>query len=1601
MITQQLDRWKRQQKNGLFFCWWFVCVSLIGGGMACMDPQKQAKDLTIRLIYSKSHLPSGQTELAGVVISKISLLDGKLEGTTLVYGLNENVKCSDNHARGEATKYVLLAQKKDESGRLLLEGAVPFSKELCESGTVKIVMMVPERVGELVVENKTGASQIAVFGPASVEGVLGHASTVFGDGRVMVLGGISAFSGELKVPPSLLRPQERGEYGGAFAGKGWVYDPEAAILRPVSEAKEIEGAFGRAFHSIAAQGDKGWLVGGWSSMGWASVLSFALPPVSSATIHEHGEMPISGRLEQPSPQVAGHLIVEGSGTMVASKDLALIGGQRPEGSTTPPGNPPPACLAGEEQIFLTMHAVAVLQSSQEVVVSGGLWSRRDGSLLPPRFSNMIWRAPFAQMQGQPSFCATTPAAGDITIRAILKDGKHLSLVPGELPEQAGWAGHSMTAIGDKILVYGGFSLPPDGWPWPEGSAPLRGEFFRSNLFVRQRAYWLTVDGEKWVWSPITLQEGKPETGSNCLVGDLGARAMHQATRLLDGRILLSGGIRCLSSDTTTPPAPRCAMADMLHSRSVLLYTPRVFAEGAVLPSQLVYQCVGGGGTHKDESQDRPIPRLFHTATRLPSGQILLWGGLTSGGPATGLRLAGRVELFSPRLRFGALVDNVPSPETTDDGGPQESPEENIRPDGGPPEGTEPFSPETTEPSNPELRPETVGPDATPPPRTLMRHLAVSGKLQGLRTLIGNDQEINLFFALQGTITRLDGSVLESEDTGTAWSLMRMRFYANFAKNQWVEYDHARVIPRIKDSAQWDIVLDPQDPHRAVLAIRCSDIANKDIPISPRNPTPLSLCKVRGTETDGLAVLRLGSVKDIDEKYYAYAPLSSFLVEGNLDLHRLRVRGTGHADLVLIGKGGGPIFLDVLGSIQSRSLPTDSPYALVFKFGSAPPMQLESFSLVSFRSLVMGGFGKVVDYVWLKDSTDTRCLLASVKGAGVFEAIRSDVSTPTNPFSVGSFEGISQEGVFLACYNGAFDATRTWKMALHDAVSVKRPKQLLASQKVGQARLYVSFDEELNSAIKPHVLVLSDKAQILDTWQLKDGKQTEMTLLSDPNGGGEVPLYMAQTSSGLPWYEMFSSPSWFIYAPELSATPQGYAFTMKSPSPIAPDYWRDSFVSRASLASHGGMLAVAGLLSTSETFEVNAHDLRPVPVSGFGIFLWAREMLSDAPSPQCEPTQLGPIAVCRCEQVCRGCCGPLGLCRQTGESAKLDPLPFYCGNPKQTCAICDKQTADGCNASGACSCGGRLACSSQQRCEGAPGSKACRECKPRSVTISVNGSAYATGSVWSVRSGEDVTVSASGYLHRVPETTAATHQSLVVGIWREGYGVEAWGCAYHKEIKTMDCSASAPAPFPGPLDRGTRSPNPPKAPLWLSSGGAQYTMLAIPMVGNFPSCQDAMNAFEAMPPTELVQKAKIGYLNVESSVCAGTFIALETVSLADANQTVFPGLVARAKLGGALHANFTARLASSSDSWFSFVLVDGLGNFVPNVACFGPFSPVNYCPPNNPKQTGLISYALPAGLGAGRYFFRVAYYESATSCNTTPSSKLFPRWATLGEVILEP
>lgn len=1589
-MTQQLDRWKRQKKNGLFFFWWLVCVSLMGGGMACVDPQKEAKKLTLRLIYSKSHLPSGQNELGGVVISKISLSDGKQEGTKLTQGLNENVNCSENHSRGEAIKYVLLAQKKDESGHLLLEGAVPFSKELCESGTVKIVMMVPERVGELVVENNPGTSQSPIFGPASVGGVLGHAGAVFGDGRVLVSGGISAFSGELKVPPSLLRPQTRGEYGGSFAEKGWVYDPEAATLRPVSEATEIKGAFGRAFHSLTAQANKGWMVGGWSSStGWASVLSLTLPPVSSTTIHDLGEMAISGRLEQPSAQAAGHLIVEGNGTLVASKDLALIGGQSPEGPTNLPDPSLPPCLAGEEQIFLTMHASAILESSQEVVVSGGVWSRRDGSLLPPRFSNMIWRAPFSHLQGQTLFCATTPTAGDITIRAILKDGKYLSLVRGELPERAGWAGHSMTAIGDKILVYGGFSLPLDGWPWPEGSAPLRGEFFRNHLFVRQRAYWLTVESGRWVWSPITLQEGNPEAGSNCLISDLGARAMHQATRLLDGRILLSGGIRCLPSDTTTPPALRCGMEEMLHPRSVLLYTPRVFAQKAILPSRLVYQCVGGGGTHKDESQDRPIPRLFHTATRLSSGQILLWGGLTSGGATSGLRVAGRVELFSPRLRFGAWVDEVPSPETTD-GGPQESPEENIRPDGGPPE--------TSEPPSPEPQPETIGPDATPPPHTLMRHLAVNGYLQGLRTLIGDKQEIHLFFALQGTITRLDGSVLESEDTGTAWSLMRVRFLADFNNKRWVEYDHARVIPRIKEASQWDVVLDPQHSDRAVLAIRCSDILKKDILISPKNPTLLPLCKVGGAVAEGLAVLRLGLVKDVDGEYYPYSPLSSFLVRGNLELRRLRVRGTGHADLVLIGKGGGPISLDVLGSTQSVSLPTGSSYALVLRFGSADPPPLESFSLAFFRSLPSSGFGNVVDYVWMRDATDTRCLLASVKGAGVFEAIRWDVSSLSVPFSLGNFEGVSQEGVFVACYNGAFDATRTWKMVLHDATSVKRPKQILALQKAGETRLYMSFDEELNSTSKPHVLVFTDKAQLLDSWQLKDGKQTEMVLLSDPNGAGEVPLYLAQTSSGLPWHEMFSSPSWFVYAPEFPATPQGYAFPMKRPLPIPPGYWGDSFVDRASLASHGGMLAVAGLLSMSESFEASASGLRPAQVDGPGIFLWTREMLSSASAPQCQPTQLGPIAACRCEEVCRHCCGPLGLCRQTGESTKLDPLPFFCGNPAiigKVCTICDKQTADGCTASGLCSCGGRAACSPQQRCEGALGAKVCRDCKPRSVTISVNGSAIS--GILSVKSGEDLTVSVSGYPHRVPEITAATHQSLVVGIWREGYGVEAWGCAYHKEIKTMDCSETLPVSFSASLNRGVRSNIPLKAPLWLSSGGAQYTVLAIPMVGNFPSCQDAMNAFESMPSSELIQKGSIGGLNVESSACTGTSVAVSSASLADANKQALTW-PARVKAGGILHVSLAVLTDSSLKVWFSFTLTDESG-YPKDIVCVG-LGAGNYCSTITPNQSGLVPYHFPLGLKAGRYFFRVAEKRTAI-CETAATKLSFPRWATFGEVILEP
>ncbi len=1596
------------RKERALFCGLCLFVLFWTLFLACSDPAKQPKTLKVELLYSQTFALSGFPTVRVVSADGRDVTQPQEPNTNPNSGTQNGqfvqVDCSGQPTRSQTPTHFLHAKMSTEN-RQTLEGKVALSQEICDKELAKIVMMIPERVGQLIATKTNAGDQVGLI---EVAGVFGHASAMFGDGRVLVMGGVSQYSPSQGVLPSLWRLGENPFYKGSENSEAWLYDPEAATLRRGKGVGE-QGLLGRAFHSLTAQGNKAWAVGGWlplgplPSQGWLPTISFTLPVVSAQEFYASSEASLLVEKLDASFRSVGHLAFAVKTDATNSPTLALVGGRQAhpnDDPTLPPTPVPPirrdnACRDDEERVFLSMHAASLLPSGQDLVVTGGLWTRTDGSPLPPRFSNVIWRVPLAQLQGQAAFCAKiSPSQPEEGIRVVFanpKDGepKSLSVPLGGLPDEVGWVGHSMTLVGKEILVYGGISLPPVAWPWRDGEAISDADIYQKGFVsVRERAFWLSEkDNGERLWSPVLLQEGEVGGEKGCGALGLAARAMHQATRLLDGRILLSGGLRCLPRSPEAPLQQGCVGSVSLHPHPVLLYTPKDEAMAlSERPRSLIYRCVGGGGSQNNPSEP-PIQRLFHTATRLPSGQVLLWGGLTNNGTGLLLKQSMPVEVFSPSL--GDV--SVPNPlENNLDGGIPEG----IGPDVGTPESTEPTGPENLEPPNPEQRPEDAQPDARPPAQTLMRDFKVIGKIKNVRTLIGDNQEINLFFALQGSIQRLDRSPLYSADGGAKWSLVRMRIHADFQNGEWVEYDNAIVIPEITETAQWDVVLHPSSARDAFVAIRCSDALSKELFVDPKEPAKVSLCRDSVAKVvPGIAVLHLNTITlPNNGPTYAYAPLSAWLVAGDISLRRLRIRGGPNVELALLGAADGMVTLQGGNLRWGHTLPQRSEFSIVLRFDTGTK-NVDSLSMVFFRMMLSGGAGEIIDYAWLEDTSDTRCLLASVKGTGVLEGVRSD--SPSPPVGIGDFENLSKEGVWVSCYAGALDGTLARKIVLHDANVSKRPKRLLVLQKGTETRLYFSFDD-VGTPTKPRVFVLSPAdMQILDTWSMEGGAQSEMVSVSDPKGNS--PLYLAQFSLGLPWNSGFLQPSVSLYAPELSFTAQGYAFPMIRPSPIPQDYWTDSFVNRSSLASKSEMVAMAGILNATESLDVSSSGTPFVEIQGHSVLLWARRTFHDGIAPPCDPNKPTLAASCSCAQTCTsGCCGPLGMCRSTGQSSAVDPLPFYCGVPGQTCGVCDKRRADACDGSWQCVCGSVSACGATQVC----GKSGCGDCKPEEVEIQIDGSSVSPIAVFA-DAGSELTVSVSAYPHRLPDLPMmppGTKQALVVGISREGYGTEAWGCAYLKEVSDMECSATKTL-FPQ-LDRGSRFAKI-YAPLWISNVGGNYRVIAKTMVGMFTKCDEAMQAFEA---SDWLTTRPMGTLQVKKPTCTmQSGFSLEKVVIDFQGKQPDPPIVSIRK-GDSIAISFRPFFYAnrSGDTAIHYALFDRLGNLLLGTPrCYSVLqSPNDYC--TTAKQMQAATVSLPSGSSAapGDYFFRVDLKPSQTCSVTLPPTD-YKRNATIGVIRLSP
>lgn len=215
----------------------------------------------------------------------------------------------------------------------------------------------------------------------------------------------------------------------------------------------------------------------------------------------------------------------------------------------------------------------------------------------------------------------------VRIRILSEDGKKLSeaiagqsagkgkleQIPAGLAVRVEVSAFKGDPSEGKLVSFGSSPLFKVPDTVPENKAPVN-----ATVFLRQ------VER----FSPVVSLE---DPASKCTELSV-ARAGHSATLLDDGRVLFAGGFEGTANATTT----------WTYKDSVEIFNPRT---GAITTDTPPMQTV---------NPVKATTRAFHTATRLPSGQVLIAGGESNFPNAqTGARSMGTV---NSAILFDATVD---------------------------------------------------------------------------------------------------------------------------------------------------------------------------------------------------------------------------------------------------------------------------------------------------------------------------------------------------------------------------------------------------------------------------------------------------------------------------------------------------------------------------------------------------------------------------------------------------------------------------------------------------------------------------------------------------------------------------------------------------------------------------------------------------------------------------------------------------------------------------------------------------------------------------------------------------------------------------------
>ena len=278
------------------------------------------------------------------------------------------------------------------------------------------------------------------------------------------------------------------------------------------------------------------------------------------------------------------------------------------------------------------------------------WTANTGSLGTPAngasTSHMTWTAPSCvSASTTPSITATVTNAFNLTAT------QHFEVTG--LPA-CGWAStgsmisprsdHTATPLPDgKVLVAGGYNAGGSILATAEVYDPASGTWSTTGSMASPRARHRATplpDGKVLVSlgygaGLTTAEVYDPASGTWSTTDSIASRVLHTATRLLDGKVLVSGGLGHSTAEVYDPASGTWSTTGPMVS-SRFFHTATLLPDGKVLVSGGLGPPDGGpiataevydpaSGTWSTTAS-MTSTRFVHTATLLPNGQVLISGG---------------------------------------------------------------------------------------------------------------------------------------------------------------------------------------------------------------------------------------------------------------------------------------------------------------------------------------------------------------------------------------------------------------------------------------------------------------------------------------------------------------------------------------------------------------------------------------------------------------------------------------------------------------------------------------------------------------------------------------------------------------------------------------------------------------------------------------------------------------------------------------------------------------------------------------------------------------------------------------------------------------